>query len=62
MRLYKKRKNCDLDEDAEKGSSETFCSHVESESALSSDEEPTIQAIEENRFVTVGGGGGGGVQ
>ena len=56
MRQYKKRKNCDLDEDAEEGSSEASSSPMESESALSSDEEPTIQAIEENRFVNGGAG------
>ena len=54
MQRCKKRKNCDLDEDAEECSSETSSSHVESESALSSDEEPTVQAIEENRFATGG--------
>ena len=35
----KKWKNCDIDEDAEECSSETSSSHLESESALSSDEE-----------------------
>ena len=54
MRRYNKRKSCDLDEDAEEGCSEASSSHVESESDLSSDEEPTRQAIEENRFVTGG--------
>ena len=51
MRWYRKRKSCDLNEDARERCSEASSSHVESESALS-DEEPAIQAIEENRFVT----------
>ena len=54
MRCYNKQNSCDLDEDAKEGCSEDSSSHVESESDLSSDEEPTRQAIEENRFVTGG--------
>ena len=54
MQRYNMRKSCDLDEDAEEGCSEDSSSHVESESDLSSDEEPTRQAIEKNRFITGG--------
>jgi hypothetical protein len=52
----RKRKNCDLDKDVEEGGSEISSSDVESESSLSSDDEPTIPAIEENRFVNWGVG------
>ena len=48
---YNKQKRCDLCEIAEYGCSEATTSHKESYSALSSNEEPTREAIKGNGFV-----------